>query len=388
MGDNKLLLRKQEELISEINDAISALKTLIELSPDSKSEELNEWQDAIVKLEDELLEIDDDRWYLVAEEDNSKIKIDFWEKYETNEVEEINENGYHLIKVSYTDSNDTKCICLINFKTNRELVKKCKDWEFVGTYIKILQSGYMIDKHNENRDVEYWSILNSDELEAINSIDFLDNHNIYLIDETELYDCQLEYIGSLTDLNKSEFADEYLKFKTAENRYGLLHKGKIIIEPEFYSIKEDESNGWFDFNVFKAVKMDKKTISILFFSEGRLMFQKDLVLDSLQVLEINFNYLLFYTKKGEYLAATFFDNTIKREEEFFFDNIFQLQFIGIDNIFCGVNKSDKKITIFIDSHSSDSDNSMSKFYYVIDGTDVKNCVASFLMSLISFNDLG
>ena len=94
MGDNKLLLRKQEELISEINDAISALKTLIELSPDSKSEELNEWQDAIVKLEDELLEIDDDRWYLVAEEDNSKIKIDFWEKYETNEVEEINENGY------------------------------------------------------------------------------------------------------------------------------------------------------------------------------------------------------------------------------------------------------------------------------------------------------
>ena len=111
-------------------------------------------------------------------------------------------------------------------------------------------------------------------------------------------------------------------------------------------------------------------------------------LGSLQVLEINFNYLLFYTKKGEYLAATFFDNRIKREEEFLFDNIFQLQFIGIDNIFCGVSKSDSKITIFINNPFMDIRNDVSKFYYIIDGTDVKSCVSSFLTSLISFNDLG
>ena len=77
MEQNILLHRKRDELILEKREAIDILKELIsEPVVDTTPEELKQFQDYIEKYEDEIAELDDDRYYLVDKDDNKKVQTE------------------------------------------------------------------------------------------------------------------------------------------------------------------------------------------------------------------------------------------------------------------------------------------------------------------------
>jgi protease II len=189
MKEYKLVMKSEEELIESYKEA---KELLIEIINEQSSEDQKKTRVIIEELEDLISETDFEKYFLIDE--NNDTIIDFWKDYESNLVHEFIFNEKKYIEITYTNSNDTECFLLFDY-FGKKIIEECVTYEFIGNEIKILQKGYMIGKHYDFYDEEYWSIVGSD-IEGVESIEFIEEKKIYLIDEKKIYDLGLNYVGT------------------------------------------------------------------------------------------------------------------------------------------------------------------------------------------------
>jgi len=189
MKEYKLVMKSKEELIESYKEA---KELLIEIINKESSEDQKKTRVIIEELEDLISETDFEKYFLIDE--NNDTIIDFWKDYESNLVHEFIFNEKKYIEITYTNSNDTECFLLFDY-FGKKIIEECVAYEFIGNEIKILQKGYMIGKHYDFYDEEYWSIAGSD-IEGVESIEFIEEKKIYLIDEKKYYDLGLNYVGT------------------------------------------------------------------------------------------------------------------------------------------------------------------------------------------------
>ena len=110
---------------------------------------------------------------------------------------------------------------VIDFCGN-EIVPECIEFEEIGAQIKVLKP--LSDLYPNYREGEYWSILDS-EIKG-QQIDYLQDFNLFLVDDKDLYNQDLEPCGELFQ-NKSS----YLIVKTDSKFKLLLDCGYELILP-------------------------------------------------------------------------------------------------------------------------------------------------------------
>ena len=155
MDNNILLHWNKKELIQqkqELVDAINALED--EISNDI----IQRMKDAIKELEDKILETDGERYFLVDKNDENIIIIDFWKEFESEEVEVLSDDNFHLIAVRIFDAEDNECYKIIDFN-GVTIVEFCREFSIIGNHLKVIKSGYMLDFHYDDRNKAYWSIV-------------------------------------------------------------------------------------------------------------------------------------------------------------------------------------------------------------------------------------
>lgn len=195
-SNNKLICKSKEEIEKEIMEAIEVIEILITDKESQKDLNIEEINKHIEKLKDELLEIDEERYYLVSS-DNKNL-VDFYNKYNSTEVVALEHERHNLIEIRYENENSDFVITLVNFNGN-EVVEQCNNYTFIGEneeYILIEQKGSMLGMHYDHRNVLLYSIVDTDITEKL-SIEFNEIEQLYIIDGKEKYNKDLEYIGDL-----------------------------------------------------------------------------------------------------------------------------------------------------------------------------------------------
>lgn len=384
MEQNILLHRTMEELILEKQEAIDLLKELFaDKSLDNTPEELLELKTWIEKLEKEIDKIDDDRYLLVNKDDNTIVAIDFWKNYQPNHVVDFNRNDYHLIEVSFTDKNDNVCICLMDFD-GKEIVSKCKEYQFVGKEIMILQTGDMRDTHYDSRDEEFWSIVGSDEIEQVKSIEYFEEYPIFLVNDTDCYDENLNLIGE--KIKEDKLNAGYLRFMSEDKKMGIWSNGEVLLDPEYSSINHDTFD---DYDFFITKKHEKQGIAI--YLDNKLQYQEQFYADSITLLDANNSLFLIYTKrKDDKPLVIVYDRYSKKEGGFVFDDFFQMETIYLlteSAVFCGTNKALNSTTVILTCPVQFDSSEKSSYCYTLEGTDVKKIVSDFLGSKNIFRSL-
>ena len=189
MKEYSLVMMTEDELIKSYKEA---KELLVEIKNEETLEEQNKNSVLIEELEELIYETDFEKYFLIDE--NNNTIIDFWKDYESNLVHEFIFNEKKYIEITYTNSNDTECFLLFDY-FGKKIIEECVAYEFIGNETKILQKGYMIGKHYDFADEEYWSIVGS-EIEGVQSIEFMEEEDLYLVDEKKYYDLELNYVGT------------------------------------------------------------------------------------------------------------------------------------------------------------------------------------------------
>jgi len=383
MEENILLIREKDELIAEKKEEIEALKELIsDPTSDATEEELEEWKRYIERIENEIDFIDDDRVFLVNKFDNSKIVVDFWQEYESNDIHEINKNGFHLIEIPRDHPEEGESCTLLDFNGYIE-VEYYLEYGFVGQEIKVLQTGSMLDLPY-NRDVEFWSIVGSDVISFAQSIEYIEEHFIYLVNETRCYNNYLEYIGE--KIESKYLSDEYLIFIAENKKLGVLLKGEILIEPEYSLITPDTDFDEFDIFITKK----KGLVGIYVYFDNKLFYQKEFEGKKLELFDVIDNRtFLILIKSEEILNVIIYNKYSNEENQFAVDEFFQVDapFISDVTIFCGINYIENNTMLFLSRFRSSEIFPFGINYFTFAGKDFKKIIPEFLNSLYTFRSI-
>jgi hypothetical protein len=331
---------------------------------------------------------DGERLYLM---DKKLVIIDFWNEFGSCSVEEFSQNGNDYINVIYEDEMETDCLGLVDANGNI-IIRKCINYDFIENKIKVLRSGYMLfgDSYDSN---EYWSILDSEVIVAVQSIEYLDELKIFLVDEINCYDNNLNYIGNKLKEIETEYGTTYLLFEvvnssedTERKLQGLLCNGKIVLEHQYEKISESYNcsqflkveqgkgdynlNSRYDYNYQKVGKGEGDHIRIEYYIEGfsvfeyqigskfgavvleneTILFNKELESDDCRVLFINYNCFVFYFNIDTKTQLIVYDNISLNESSYIFDDLLSITFSdligGYKSLFYGINRANKKTTLF------------------------------------------
>jgi hypothetical protein len=269
---------------------------------------------------------------------------------------------------------------LLNFNGNT-VIDYCIDYDFVGQEIKVLQTGNMLDLHHDFQNEEYWSLVGSDVISLAQSIEYIDEHFIYLVNETRCYNKYLEYIGE--KLESKYLSDEYLIFIAENKKTGVLLKGEVLIEPEYSLIKPDTN--FDEFEIFITTK--NVQVCIYIYRDNKLLYQKEFKGDRLELLDVIDNStFIIAIENDERLFVIICDNYSNEENQFAVDEFFQVDapYINDVTIFCGINYIDNKTFIFLSRFPRSETFPLDINHFSFAGTDFKKIIPEFLNSLYTF----
>lgn len=354
--------------------------------------------------------------------DKKTVVVDFFDVFGSCSVEEFSENGNDYFNVIYEDEMETDCLGLVDSKGNI-IIRKCIDYDFIGNEIKVLQSGYMLfgDSYDSN---EYWSILDSEMIVAVQSIEYLEEHKIFLVDEIKCYDVSLNYIGNKLKEIETENGENYIIFEVVSSfedtewkLQGLLCNGKTVLEPQYEKISESSNGSQFleveqgkgdyiketygpkDCDFKKVGKGEGDHIKIDYYIDGlsvfeyqigskfgavvleneTILFNKELESDDCRALFVNNNCFLIYFNFDEKTQLIVYDNISLSESSFIFDDLLSITFSDLigdyKSLFYGINRANKKTTLF----SIDKNNHSRIIIQELDTLDIEGHLARLHM---------
>ncbi len=367
MGKNILISKSAKEVKKELKAAIDTLKALKELVVDKKTddEEKAEWIEVIKDLEEQIIEVDDERWFLVDKADESKIIIDFWKKYSSNEVAEEFQNGHQFISVMYEDSECNTVHKLIDLN-GIEIVESCIDYYFIGKneeYLVIEQLGYMLNKHWDKANETFFSILGSNSIQGVKYIDYLSEFNVISVNQNYLYDGKDKYLGKLVLQG-----DYYIIYENDDELQGFIY-GEFISEAKYSYLK------YLQYGLFQYKTDD--LLGYIKVDETGMVYDKNMVSEKVKLISTRYDdtCLVFYKDNKSFLSI--YNSEINEWSDFSFDNVSEIspKFLS-KTILIGSDIKDNKTTIFVfndDSFASkpeevDSENKLF-ITYTIEGTD-------------------
>lgn len=298
MSNLILICKEEKELKDEYNDAINCIEELFK----DKLEEVEnkELKKDLERLKERIKLISDENWYLVNENKRNEYVFDFAEKFDSiiDYVDEIEEGFW---EVSYSDER----VGLVNDKA-KIIIKEANSIEFINSFLlKVEKLGCMLFNEEYpdfpvNEEDSYLLVydkwgervelpLNAD------SIDYLEEHSIFKIDNNKLYNyCHKSfeegaYVGKI-DERSDELPDGFLLYTNKDKKSGLIFKKEIVFAPEYLiDFIELETE-----NLNFQVKQRGKTGVIVIDNAGKIILNSTCKFDTVNCVWIaNDNLVVF-----------------------------------------------------------------------------------------------
>jgi hypothetical protein len=368
MGKNVLISKSAEEIKAQLEASINILKELV-AEKETDDEEKAEWIESIKKNENQLSEVYEERWFLVDKTDESKIIIDFWDKYSSNEVEEVIETDLQFISVTYDDSEKDNIMRLINYE-GRTIIESCQDYCFIGKkkeYLVIEQLGYMLNKHWHEDNNRFFSILGSNSIQEVQEIYYLSEFNIIRVNSDFLYADKENYIGKILLQD-----DDYIIYENEEEFNGFIY-GEFISEAK-YSFLKYLGYGLFQYRT-------EELCGFIHVDDNVIVYDKNMISENSKLIWTKSEEdpcLVFHKDKKSFLSI--YNSEINEWSDFSFDNVLEVksEFV-LNTILIGTDIKDNKTTIFVFNDGpfglqSEPGSSEQDIYilYTIEGVDPKS----------------
>jgi hypothetical protein len=353
--ENNLKIKEvsEEEQKEQVEKKINALKKEIakfyheyvnekdELKKIAIKNNVNSTKELVNAFKLEIENISYPHWVLIDEnaEDEEQVLMNFSTLLDENvyDVEKI-ANGFYL--VHYSDWTSREVMAIVNDEGD-VVVESISDYTQINGEDFIIYANGL--KYEEHADYRYVAVIDKNGYEIIppikeGSIEFIENNNLYHVNNKLLYNMEGEDIGIYEgDLSDNE--EDFIIFGL-NNKQGLLLNDTIILYPIYDKIIEDLEESEFQVFYIKA----KGLTGVVIFDNNKQVFFIEPQFKSLALSEIPYIFIASTASKAKLILTC--DLNTATFDCFPFNEIvvINLSLSSGEYVCCGINPG--KTTLF------------------------------------------